>query len=171
MTPPPIRKRAVPTGSLKVSRLVWLTSFVVGLLAAYFVFLFRNDQLARLSELLTGLDTDHDAQTLRALATLLIWASIGALAAVIVIEAILMVVMLRRHGWARWAMLGVLVVHAAVWVVVDALVVVPDDRIGFFRILLLSQLVLAGAALVLAFFPAATAWFRAEHQSGRRKPA
>ena len=125
------------TGPLKASRLIWLISFVVGLLAAYFVFLFRSDQLKRLNEVLTGLDTNHDAQTLRALATLLVWASMGALALVIAIEAILLAVMMRGHGWARWVLLGVLVVHAAVWVVVDAVIVAPDAQVIYFRILLL----------------------------------
>jgi hypothetical protein len=171
VTPAPIRKRAVATGPLKVSRLLWLTSFVLGLLAVYYVFLFRHDQLDRLIELLTGLDTNHDAQTLRALATLLIWVSLGALAAVIAIEVVLVVVMMRAHGWVRWVLLAVLVVHAAVWVVVDAVIVAPDELVIYFRILLLSQLVLASAAVVLTFFPGASAWFRTEHQSRRHKPA
>ena len=75
-------------------------------MAAYFIFLFHTDQLDRLVELLTGLDTGHDAATLRALATLLVWASLGALALVIVIEAILVAVMMRRHGWVRWVLMG-----------------------------------------------------------------
>ena len=64
------------------------------------------------------LDTNHDAQTLRALATLLVWTGVGALTLVVAIEAILVVIMMRAHGWARWGLLGALVVHAAVWVVV-----------------------------------------------------
>ena len=165
VTPPPMRKHRVVVGPLKASRLIWVISFVVGLLAAYFVFLFRSEELNRLNEVLTGLDTTHDAQTLRALATLLVWASMGALALVITIEAILLAVMMRGHGWVRWVLLVVLVLHAAVWVVVDAVIVAPDAQIIYFRILLVSQLVLASVALILAFFPGATAWFRAEHES------
>ena len=176
VTPAPLRKRTAAIRPLKASRLLWVISFVVGLLAAYFVFHFRQDQLDRLSELLstldtTGLGTGHDAQTLRALAALLVWASLGALVVVIVIEAILMAVMMRGHGWARWALLVVLVVQAAVWVLVDAVIVAPEELVAYFRILLLSQLVLAGAALVLTFVPGATAWFRVEHQSRRPEHA
>lgn len=171
VTPPPMRKQRLVAGPLKASRLIWLISFVVGLLAAYFVFLFRSDQLKRLNEVLAGLDTTHDAPTLKALATLLVWASMGALALVIIIEAILLAVMMRGHGWVRWVLLGVLVVHAGVWVVVDAVIVAPDAQIIYFRILLVSQLVLASVALILAFFPGATAWFRAEYESRRQKRA
>jgi hypothetical protein len=158
----------VATRLLKASRLLWLVSFVAGLLAAYFVFLFRSDQMTRLSELLTSLDTNHDARTLRALATLLVWTGVGALTLVVALEAILVVIMMRRHGWARWGLVGALVVHAAVWVVVDAVIVAPDAQGIYLRILLVCQLALASAALVLIFFPGATAWFRTEHQPRRR---
>jgi hypothetical protein len=169
VTPAPLRRPIVATGPIKVSRLLWLISFVLGLLAAYFVFLFRNDQLDRLSELLTGLDTSHDAPTLRALATLLVWAGLGALALVIAIEALLVAVMMRRHSWVRWVLLGVLVVHACVWVVVDAVIVAPEEQVIYFRLLLLAQLVLASVGLILSLFPGATEWFRAEHQTRRRR--
>ena len=167
LTPAPVRGPIVATGPVKAARALWLISFVLGLLAAYFIFLFRADQLDRLSELLTGLNTTQDAQTLRALATLLVWASLGALVLVVAIESTLLVVMLRRHGWVRWVLLGVLVLHAGVWVVVDAVIVAPEEQVIYFGLLLLAQLVLASVALILSFFPGASEWFRAEHEAGR----
>ena len=50
----------------------------------------------------------------------------------------------------------------------DAVIVAPEEQVIYFRLLLLAQLVLASVGLILSFFPGATEWFRAEHETRRR---
>lgn len=167
-TPPPVPLPIEPTGPVKAARSLWIISFAVGLLAAVFVFLARNAQVERLRQLVTDLQPDRNAETLRAVATFVVWGSLGALVLLIVVEALLLRVMMRRHGGARWALLIVLLIHGAVAVLADAIVVAPTDEGVYVRILLGAQLLLAVAGLVVSMLPGARRWFRAEHKARGR---
>lgn len=170
VTPAPVPPRIVPAGPVKVASSLWIASFVAGLMAILVVFLGRDDQLSRLGALLTDMRPNEDAATIDAVAEIVLWGSLIALAFVIVVEGILLAVMMRRHGAVRWVQLPVILVQCVVSVLADALVVTPGVDGWAVHLLLLLQLVLAGAALVVSTLPGAGRWFRAGRER-RRHPA
>jgi hypothetical protein len=168
-TPAPVLEPVVPTRLVRASRTLWLTSFASGSIAILFAFVARDEQLGRLRDLLTGLAPDRDPDTLGALAVLVFWGTLGLLALVIVSEAVVVHVMMRRHGGARWALMFILFINAGAALVVDAFVIVPGDEGLYLRICLLAQLSLAGAGLVVSLLPGASAWFRSKRKLGRSR--
>ena len=160
--PAPVLQSAKPTRQVKWARTLWLVSFGAGSIALLFAFVSRDEQLSRLRELVTDLAPEQDAATLAALASLVFWGALGLVALVIVIEAIVVRVMMRGHGGARWALMIMLVVNAGVVLIADALVIAPGDEGLYLRICLIAQLALAGVGLVLSLVPGAGRWFRAE---------
>lgn len=169
LTPPPIPHRTFPPRPVKIARSLWLLSFAVGLIAAFFIFLARDVQLGRLSDMLDGLEPGRDKDTLDLAAALVFWVGLGGFVLILLIEAILMQVMLRGHGGARWGLLVLLFVNAGMLVIVDALIVSPEDDGIYVRALLLAGLVSAAAGLIFSLVPRASAWFRAEHEARRRR--
>jgi hypothetical protein len=95
---------------------------------------------------------------------------LGLLALVILIEAALLVVLLRRHGKVRFVLLAMLLVHGVVTLIADAFLAAPGDQELGIRVLLVMQLALAGAAVVASVLHGASQWFRAENQT-RGQPA
>ena len=167
-TPAPVLKPIVPSRQVKVARTLWIVSFASGSIAMLFAFVARNEQLERLRELVTELAPERDAETLSALSSLVFWGTLGLVALVIVIQAVLLHAMMRGHGGVRWALLFTLIICAAIAVVADALVIPPGDEGLYLRICLVAQLALAGAGSVLSLFPGASAWFRAQKKARRR---
>jgi len=161
LTPPPIAPPLRPPRILRVSRGVWIASFVVGLLAIAFAFLSRNAQFERLRAVITDLEPGQDAATLDSVTAVVFWGTIAALAVVILVEALLVRAVLRRHGAARWVLLLFLVLHAAVAVIADGFVGMDEEGLVV-RIVLAVQLLLAGVALVLALLSRAGRWFRVQ---------
>lgn len=167
-TPAPVLEPIVPTRQVKAVRTLWLVSFAAGSIAILFAFVSRDEQLGRLRELITDLAPERDAETLGALAALVFWGSLGTLALVIVIEAIVLRVMMRGHGGARWALMFILFINAGALLIADAFVIAPGDEGLYLRICLMAQLTLAGVGVVLSLFPGASAWFRAQKKRRRR---
>lgn len=170
LTPAPVPPKIVPAGPVKLASYLWIASFVAGLMAILVVFLGRDEQLKRLGDVLTGMRPNEDQATLDAVADVVLWGSLLALVAVIVVEGILLAVMMRRHGAVRWVMLVVLLIQVVVTVLADALVVTPGTDGWGVHALLLAQLVLAGAALVVSTLPGAGRWLRVGRER-RRLPA
>lgn len=163
-TPAPVRRLSPPTTAVRVARWLWLASLTLGVIAGFFVFLSRADQLERLRALVIGLDATLDSETLDAAALIVFWGALGVLALVFALEAIMLNVMLRGRGGARWALLCLLVFHAGALVLADAALIAPDNTGLYLWILLLVQLVLASAGLVFSLLPGPSRWFRAEHK-------
>src|SRR6185312_7116088 len=88
--------------------------------------------------------------------------------AVILIEAALLVVLLRRHGKVRFVLLAMLFVHGVVTLIADAFLAAPGDQELGIRVLLVLQLALAGAAVIASVLHGASQWFRAEGQARGR---
>jgi hypothetical protein len=170
-TPAPVLQPIVPTRQVRAARTLWIISFAAGLIAMLFAFVARDDQLKRLRELTTDLAPERDAETLSALASLVFWGTLALVVLVIVIEAILLRVMVRGHGGARWALMFTLFVNAGALLIADALVIPPGDDGLYLRVCLIAQLTLAGAGLVLSLFPGASSWFRAQKKARRRSRA
>jgi hypothetical protein len=170
-TPAPVLQPVVPTRQVKWARTLWLVSFAAGSIALLFAFVSRNEQLVRLRELVTELAPERDAETLAALASLVFWGTLALVALIIVIQAVLLRVMMRGHGGARWALMLFLFVGAGVSLIADAFAIPPGEDGLYLRICLVAQLVVAGVALVLSLFPGASAWFRRVKKARRSQRA
>ena len=170
LTPAPIVRSVGPSGAIKVARILWLLSFAVGLLAVVFVFLSGNAQIGRLRDTVKDLKPDQTAETLKAVATVVFWGSLGAVILVIVIETFLLLLMMRGRRGARWALLFLVTMQAATGVLATAFLVSPGGEGNAVFLLLAAALVLASAALVAGAVPGANAWFRAEHKARGHRP-
>src|SRR5690606_33072557 len=144
----PVLKPIVPSRQVKVARTLWIVSFASGSIAMLFGFVARDEQLERLRELVTELAPERHPDTLAALASLVFWGTLGLVALVIVVQAILLHGMMRGHGGVRWVLLFTLIVSAGIAVVADAVVIPPGDEGLYLRICLVAQLVLAGTGSV-----------------------
>lgn len=164
MTPAPIDVRVRPFGLMKMARFLYFISFIAGLMGIAVVFFSRNIQFDLLRQVIGDLRPNQDAATLDTAATVMLWGCLGALVMVIVVEAILLSVMTRRHGAARWVMLIFLFVHAAVAIIAAGLLALGDAGI-YVVLLLATQLLLVIAALMVSALPGARTWFLAENET------
>jgi len=169
-TPAPIREILKPPPAVKRVRFLWILSFASGLIAGIFAFFARDEILEHVRGLINGLERGDDQQTVEALAVVVFWGTLGMLALVILIEAVLLGVLMRRHGKVRFVLLAMLLVNGAVTLLADAFLAAPGDQELGIRVLLVLQLVLAGAAVVASVLGGASQWFRAENQA-RGRPA
>ncbi len=170
MTPAPIHKPLEPTGPVKVSNRLWMLSFLFGVVAIVFTFLSRNTQVEKLTEFITDLDPKQDDATVETVTAVVYWATVAAIALVILIELLLVRGMMNRHGAVRWVLLVMLVFHAAVTLLGDAFIAFGGEGI-YISSLLVAQLVLAGAGLVASLFPRASSWFRSKNETDPLAPA
>lgn len=169
-TPAPIREIPTPPPAVKRVRFLWLLSFASGVVAGIFAFFARDQILEHVRGLITGLERGEDQETVEALAVVVFWGALGMLALVILIEAVLLAVLMRRHGKVRFVLLGMLLVNGVVTLVADAFLAAGDQEVGI-RVLLVIQLALAGAAVVASVLHGASQWFRAENQTRGRAAA
>ncbi|WP_374947893.1 hypothetical protein [Agreia sp.] len=161
-TSAPIIRPVLPSGAIQASRYLWFGSFVAGVMVALFAFLARSNQTDRIQDVIRDLDPDRDADTLETAANIVLWGSLGAVLVVLLVELALLFSMLRGRGWIRFVQLPMLVVHAIVAIVADALIVGDDVDGVFLRALLAAQLLLAVAGFLASFLPGTRAWFRRE---------
>jgi hypothetical protein len=152
-----------PSGPVKVARFLWLTSFVIGLAVIAFAFLSRIDHVERLSDVIADVDPGRAEATLDTVATIVFWSSLGAVALILVIEALLLHAVVRRHRWAQWAQLVVLLIHACVVLFAGTFIALGDQGM-LIAVLLIAQLLLGGIALVVSVLPGSGAWFRANNE-------
>ncbi|HXF03061.1 MAG TPA: hypothetical protein VN601_08730 [Arthrobacter sp.] len=133
-----------------------------------FAFFARDAILEHVRGLINGLERGDDQETVEALAVVVFWGTLGLLALVILIEAALLVVLLRRHGKVRFVLLAMLFVHGVVTLIADAFLAAPGNQELGIRVLLVLQLALAGAAVIASVLHGASQWFRAEGQARGR---
>jgi hypothetical protein len=169
-SPAPICRRTPPTTTVSAARSLWILSFLLGLVTVAFTYLSRDGQLDRLRMLSTELRPGQTAETLGSVAALVFWSILGALVLVIIVEALLLGIMMRQRGGARWALLAVLVIHGALWVLADAVLIAHEESELYLRLLLVAQLITACVAWVVSLLPGAAAWFRVQpRMRGRRR--
>jgi hypothetical protein len=161
LTPAPIRPPVPPPGIVKAMRWVWRASFIAGLAAGLLTYFTRDAQLERLERLLTERQSTLGAEALDSITSTILWGSIGTVVFVILVEALLLKMVMRRRSGARWALLAVLPLHGGATIMADAFLVAPPEGV-YFRVFLLVQLLLAGTAVALSVQRRAQAWFRAE---------
>ncbi len=161
-SPAPIPRRTPPTATVSAARSLWILSFLLGLVAFAFTYLSRDGQLERLHSLASELRPGQGAETLDAVAAIVFWSILAALLLVIIVEAALLAVMMRQRGGSRWALLAVLVIHGAVWVFADSVLMGYEDPELYLRLLLVGQLITACVAWAVSLLPGAAAWFRVQ---------
>jgi hypothetical protein len=157
--PAPIAVAVPPPSPVRAALSLWLAAFAAGLVAALIAFLNRQAQVDRLRETAAGIGTGRDPSTLDTVAVVAWWSGLGALLVLIGVEALLLAVLLRRRGWARWVLLAVLPVHLGV-MVLGASILAPPGAETYLVLLLAAQAVLGAAALTASLLPRANAWFR-----------
>lgn len=158
--PPPIAVVPSPPGPAKLSRSLWVASFVAGAALIVTDFLGRNAHFERLKGVIEGLVPTGDAESLEAATAVVFLGSLGMLALVIAMEAVLLAIIFKRRSWARWVLAPLVLLHAVVTVIISDFVVAPGSD-GYLAVALLAiQYILAAAGLVLLFLPSTTAWLR-----------
>jgi hypothetical protein len=145
VTPAPVPALIRPSKSMRLARAFWVASFLVGVLVVAIAFLRRTTQFTDLHVFIRGLQPGYDTAAVDRAATLAFWGSLAALALFLLVEALLRPVTERRTG-ARWAMVVVLLGHAALAVGADPFIALGEAA-TYSRLLLGIQLLLAAAAL------------------------
>ena len=161
--PPVLREIPVPR-SIKVARSFWFLDFALTMAAVLISFLTHDALNAELEETLGRLAPGYDDEQVTSLVNLVYWSSIAGLGVVILIEAVLLGVMLKRRGGARWLQLVALILHAGVVLVATAFLAIGDWGVVA-ELLMLVGLALAIVAWVLSLVPSAHRWFRMKDEA------
>lgn len=158
--PAPIAVVPPVPGTVRFARTLWLLSFVAGLAVLVGSFLSRDGHLERLRTVVDGMAPGGEAEAVSTASAIVFWGSAGALLLVILLEAALLGAILGRHGWARWALVPLLAVHAVVTLLATAFLMPEGEGANYVMILWGAQLLLALVGLVLLFLPASSAWLK-----------
>lgn len=165
--PPPIAAAVVPPGTARLSRSLWVASFVAGIAVVVFGFLGRDANFERLKGVIGGMVPDGDAQAVEGSTAVVFLGSLAMIALVVAMEAVLLAVLFKRRVWARWTLAPLVLLHAVVTVITADFVVAPGPDGVLATVLLAAQFILAAAGLILLFFPSTTAWLLSEKYSER----
>ncbi|MBG6217279.1 hypothetical protein IWX75_001734 [Arthrobacter sp. CAN_A6] len=169
--PPPALAPREPNTEVRVSGRLWTASFLVGALALVVAFLDRTTHLDFLRETAGGLGTGLEPDEIDIVIGLAFWGTLGALLFVILVEMILVRPLLRGGGWARWALLGALVLQIGAALLATAFLAGSGTGFQPVPLLAIASAVLACAALVACLLPGATRWFRSGRLTSQRRPA
>ncbi|WP_309074876.1 hypothetical protein [Paenarthrobacter sp.] len=161
-TPPPIAEAVRPPGPARLSRTLWVASFVAGIAVVVTGFLDRDSHFERLKGVIGGMVPDGDADAIEGATAVVFLGSLAMLALVIAMEAVLLAVLFKRRIWARWALAPLVLLHAVVTVITADFVVAPGGDGVLTIVLLAAQFILAAAALILLFLPSTTIWLLSE---------
>ncbi|WP_426764068.1 hypothetical protein ACP3TD_16540 [Pseudarthrobacter sp. 1G09] len=158
--PAPIAVVPPVPGTVRLARTLWLLSFVAGLAVLVGSFLSRDGHLERLRTVVDGMAPGGDADAVSTASGIVFWGSVGALLLVMLLEAALLGATLARHGWARWALVPLLAVHAVVTLLATAFLMPEGESANYVVVLWGAQLLLALVGLILLFLPATSAWLK-----------
>ncbi|MHA7281120.1 hypothetical protein ACX80H_15385 [Arthrobacter sp. MDT2-2] len=133
---------------------------VAGVVSLVFAFLDREAHLDDLRETAGTLDSQVDAAQVDEVVSIALWGTMGAFALVLLVGALLVGPLLRGRAWARWSLLGTVILNAGAVLLVLAFL--GNGSPGFQPVphLAMAQLLLAVVALVLSLLPPAARWFR-----------
>lgn len=160
-TPPPITpiEFTLPK-SVQTVRVLSLISLTMGLIISLFAGM-RNQAIAdRLTETLTGLDVNESTEAARALAGGLVWAAVGAVLIVTILEAIWWRRLRARRRFARTAQGITLALHFPVALFAVAVIAAPGDDGMLDRALIIGHFALASAAFVVGLSARVNSWLR-----------
>ncbi|MFC8038807.1 hypothetical protein ACFUOZ_05585 [Paenarthrobacter sp. NPDC057355] len=153
-----------PPGPARLSRSLWLASFLAGIAVVVTGFLGRDGHFERLKGVIQSMVPDGDAKAVEGATAVVFLGSLALISLVVAAEAVLLAVLFRRRTWPRWALAPVVLLHAVVTVVTVDYVAAPGADGVMATLLLAIQFVLAAAGLILLFLPSTTNWLL----SGRR---
>jgi hypothetical protein len=147
---------------------LWVASWIVGAVVTGYVIAKRDELLL---EIETAVRTDQPtitAESLDRVVNVSLYAALGGVLLIMVVEAVLALVMRRRHNWARLllALVGLLSLPAF-FVAQELLAVDVPLRSNYVQLGFAVQGLLVLVAVVTMFAPSANAWFRLHHR-GRR---
>ncbi|GAB5077435.1 hypothetical protein [Arthrobacter sp. AD-310] len=163
--PAPIAVIPPAPGSIRHGRSLWLASFLAGLAVLVGSFFTRDGHLERLRGVVEQMAPGGDAEAVTTATGIVFWGSIGALLLVTVLEAAMLGVVMGRQGWARWALVPLLIGHALVMLVATAFLVPDGDGGSYVLLLWGAELLLALIGLVMFFLPASNAWLKSSRPS------
>lgn len=167
-TPPPISGWGPMPVTIAAARAAAFFSFLLGGVVVVFAFLWREERVESLATFVAEVAPDRAESTLERAAEIVLWGAIGAIAFVIVVEALLLAGALRRRGVVRWLQPFTLALHALVGG--GAVVFLAGDPDALWMVVLLvAQFVSAFASAVLLLLPGSVAWFRAGRDDRRRR--
>jgi len=135
-------------------------SFAAGLAVVATSFVRRDAHLQRLRTVVDQMSPGGGPDTVAASAAVVFWGSLAAMLLVILLEAAVLWLVMGRHRWARWAMLPLLLGHAAAVWVAGAFLVPYGNSSNYVVLLWGAQLVLAFTGLTLLFRRSSRAWLR-----------
>ncbi|MDQ0734033.1 hypothetical protein [Arthrobacter agilis] len=163
-TPPPITADREPPPLLRVAGGLWLASVAAGALALVIAFLDRETFLSGIQDTALSVDAGIAPEDAEMAATIAFWGSLGAFAVVLLLVVLFVRPLLRGRGWARWALLAVLLLDAGAVLLVQAFL--STDTAGFQPVphLAVAQLALGVIALAVTLMPPISRWFRGTHQ-------
>lgn len=151
-----------PPAPARLSRTLWVASFVAGIAVVVTGFLGRDSHFERLKALIAGMVPTGDTDAVEGATAVVFLGSLAMLALVVAMEAVLLAVLFKRRIWARWALAPLLLLHAVVTVITADFVVPPGTDGALTTVLLAVQFVLASAGLILLFLPSTTTWLLSE---------
>ncbi|MDR6988037.1 hypothetical protein J2Y66_002535 [Paenarthrobacter nitroguajacolicus] len=163
--PPPITAAVRPPGAARLSRALWIASFVAGAAVAVSGFLDRDSHFERLKGVIGGMVTAGDTQAVEGATAVVFLGSLAMIALIVAMEAVLLAVLFRRRVWPRWALAPLVLLHAVVTVITADFVVAPGAGGALATALLAAQFILAAAGLILLFFPTTTQWLLSERRA------
>jgi hypothetical protein len=163
-TKPPVLRTIPMPKAVRIARSLWFLSFVASMSAVLISFLTHDALNDELTETIGRLAPGYDDEEVAALVNLVYWASLAGLGLVVVLEAVLLGMMLKRRGGARWLQLPVLVIHGAVVLVATAFLAIGDWG-AVAELLMLAGLLLAIVAWVFGVVRSAHRWFRMPNET------
>lgn len=158
--PAPIAVTPPLPSAVRLGRALWLVGFVAGLSVLVTSFLSRDAHLERLRTVVDRMAPGGEADALTISTAIVFWGSLGTLLLVILLEAAALAIVMRRHGWARWVMIPLLLGHVLATFVAAAFLVPENDAGSYVVLLWGTQLLLSFAGLVLLLVPSSGAWLR-----------
>lgn len=163
---PPVVVKVPPPFSVRLSLLMWVLGFAVGVFAAVYLFVIRKDLLPLIADVAESVTAGRSEATYESAADIVFWVFFGAMITMLAVQITLLVSFMGRRGNVRWWQLATLVVQALLvllspeWVALGA-------KGAVLQPLLAAQAALVLLALLAGVLPGAIAW-SARHVDVRR---
>lgn len=163
---PPVVIKQPPPFSVRLTQLLWVLSFLAGLLAVGFLVAVREDQLPLISEAVREVDGSRADGTYTTAADVLYWTAFGVMVTLLLVQITLLVSFMSRRRGVRWWQFGTFLAQLLLFALVAELVARGDNGISL-RQMLIAQVGLALLALLTSTFPGAIAWSARQHDIRR----
>jgi uncharacterized membrane protein YcjF (UPF0283 family) len=146
----------------------WIASWIVGAVVTGYVITRRDELLLEIEQAAQADQPTITAESLDRVVNVSLYAALGGVLLIMVIEVILALVMRRRHNWARvlLALVGLLSLPAF-FVAQELLATDAPLQSNYVQLGFAVQSLLVLLAVVTMFAPSANAWLRLRHGARR----